>query len=290
MYRQTTPITNITGVGAGQVATVDLPTDRRYHALYFEYTESGTKVTQANMEAAITDIKLLLNSRVQRQYSAAELNVINAVNGSRWNFQAGMIPIFFSEPWRRTPGGEDLLAWALKGNGIDSFQVEITIAAGRVSPALSGRAIIDYAMATDAQGRAVGNLPLAPIVTTRRRAIGVSATGDRSLIDMPRNLGDYLRLHAFETADGDISQLRVTVDQLIAYDRTADYNNAILINDGFQTQTALFHAIFDDDQRPTDGLPMTRADGTPVAELQLDFTMAVANDFTLLAEMIGGAS
>lgn len=290
MFRQTVPITNIVGVGAGQVATIDLPTDRRYHSIYLTYTESGVLVTKANMEAAITKIRILLNSRVQREYSAAELNVINAVNGSRWSYQNGIIPIFFSEPWRRTPGGEDLLAWALAGNGIDSFQIEITIAAGRVSPALSGRAIIDYARQTDAQGRAAGYLPLAPIVTTRRRSIGVSATGTRTLIDMPRNLGDYLRLHCFETAANDISSLRVTVDQLIAFDRNAALNNAILTNSGLVPQTALFHAIYDDNQRITDGLPMRRADGSTVAELQLDFDMAVANDFTLLAELVGGIS
>jgi len=285
MFRRKVPITNIQGVAAGQVATIDLPTDRRYHEIALYYTESGSAVSVANMKTAITSIRILLNSRVQREYSAAELFAINGFNGAKYAAVPGFIPIYFSEPWRRTPGGEDLLAWALEGQVIDSFQIEITIATGRTSPALSGRAIIDNARAPDG-----GYIPLAPIVTTRRRSVDVSATGVRTLIDMPRNLGAYERLHAFEDAAGDISGVRVTVDQLIVFDLNDAINEDILDAAGFVPQAGIFHVAFDDTQRVGDALPMVKGDGKPVSELQVDFDMAVASPFTLLSELIGGAA
>tara|TARA_R110002074_G_scaffold67298_1_gene158510 strand:- start:4787 stop:5647 length:861 start_codon:yes stop_codon:yes gene_type:complete len=286
MFRSTVPIANIAGVGAGQTTTIDLPTNRRYHALYLEYRESGVMVTKANMEAAILNIRISLNSRVQREYSAAELNVMNAVNGARWVYQNGIIAIFFSEPWRRSAGGEDALAWSLAGNGVNSFQIEIEVAAGRVSPSFVGRAIVDYAKMPD--GKAF--LPLGPIVTTRRRTITVSGTGSRSLIDFPRELGNYNRLHAFEDTAGDIASLRVNVNSTIVFDRSDALNIAILSNGGFVPQTALFHAVFDDDQRVGDGLPMRLVDGSLVSELSLEYDMAVASNFVVISELIGAPS
>ena len=278
MFRRTVPIANIQGVAAGQVATIDLPTDRRYHAIFLRYTESGTAVTSANMDAAITSIVIKVNSRTQREYTAAELRVLNAVNGADFAFQNGVLPIFFSEPWRRTPGGEDALAWPMFAqNGIQSFQIEVTIAAGRTAPALSGKAVVDQVMA-----------PLGPIVTTRRRNVPVSATGVTTLLDMPRNLGDYNSLHCFEATANDIAGVRVTVDQLIAFDRRDAENTAFLTVNGYVPQAALFHVIFDENRRVGDGLPLLRADKTLASEFTLEFDMAVAAQFILVAQMLGG--
>ncbi|MFN4231358.1 major capsid protein P2 [Parvibaculum sp.] len=283
MFRRTVPVANINGVGAGQVATIDLPLDRRYHSLMLRYSESGTPANQATMDAAITRIRVIINSRTQREYSAAELRVLNAVNGAPYAFQAGFLPIYFSEPWRRTPGGEDALAWPVyQALGIQSFQVEVTIAAGRVSPALSAKAVIDQVDPS--------KVPFGPIVTTRRRVVDVGATGPKTLLDMPKNLGDYRALHAFEDTANDISGLRVTVDQLIAFDRTDAENTAFLNQGGYVPQTAVFHAIFDEDRRFGDGLPMIRGDKSMVSEFTLEFDMAAANPFTLIAEMLGGLS
>ena len=285
MYRQTVPITNIQGVAAGQVATIDLPTNRRYHKIILFYEESGAAASQAAMEAAITDIKISLNSRVQREYSAAELFSMNASHGADYDPVAGVIPIYFSEPWLETPADQDSLAWALAGNGINSFQIEVSIASGRVSPALTGYAVIDYAAGPNGQP-----IPLQPIVTTRRRVIGVDAAGLRNIIDMPRNLGNYQALYCFEGAANDIEKLRVTIDQYIAWERTDAVNDAMLKQSGLVPQAGIFLAKFNDDNRMADGLPMTKAAGGLVSELSLDFTLANANGFTIVSEIIGGIS
>lgn len=281
MYRRTVPVANISGVAAGQVATIDLPLGRRYHGILLSYSESGTPANQATMDAAITNIKVIINSRTQREYSAAELRVLNAVMGAPYAFQAGVLPIYFAEPWRRTPGGEDALAWpAYTSLGIQSFQLEVTIAAGAPAPALTAKAIIDQ---PDPK-----TLKFGPIITTRRRAISPGGTGTYTLLDMPKNLGDYRALHCFEDTAGDISAVRATLDQLTAFDRSDAENTALLNIGGYVPQTALFHVIFDEDRRLGDGLPMMRGDGTLVSEFTLEFDMAAANPFTLIAEMLGG--
>lgn len=282
-YRRRVPIQNITGVGAGQTASIDLPPSRRYHGVMLHYTESGTPTTLANTDAAIEEIEILLNARTQRKFSAAELRVMNAYHGAPFAFQNGLLPIYFSEPWRRTPGDEDFLAWALEGNGIESFQIRVKVASGRTAPALAGRAIFDNARMPD------GKLyPLGRIMTTRRRNIDVSGTGARTLLDMPRNLGDLAALHCFENTANDISALRISVEQNEAYNLTRAQANAYLTAAGKVPQTAVFHAAMDDTGRAADVLPMRKANGMFVDELQIEFDMAVANNFTMIAEFHGG--
>jgi len=281
MFRRTVPIANIAGVAAGQKATIDIPLGRRYHTILLSYSEGGVPAVQATMDAAITGIKVILNSRTVREYTAAELRVLNAVNGAPFAFQAGVLPIFFAEPWRRTQQGEDLLAWPVYPElGINSFQIEVAIAAGRVGPALTAKAVIDQ---VDPK-----QVPFGPIISTRRRVVTPGAAGTFTLLDMPKDLGNYRALQCFETAVNDISGVKATVDQLIAYDRTDAENTALLNIGGYVPQASMFHVIFDEDRRWADGLPMQKADGKLVAEFTLEFDMAVANPFTIIAEILGG--
>tara|TARA_R110002110_G_scaffold1531_9_gene6855 strand:- start:5709 stop:6566 length:858 start_codon:yes stop_codon:yes gene_type:complete len=280
-FRRTVTVANINGVAAASRATIDLPVDRRYHMVLLKYTESGVLVTQANMEAALTNIRVNLDARTQREFSAAQLNVLNASNGAQWAFRNGYLPIYFSEPWQRTPGDEDIASWALQGN-VATFQIEIDIAAGRVNPKLEVSALIDNARMPSG-----AKLPLGPIVKTRRLQIPVTAVGVRTVMELPRASGDYLALHCFETAANDISKILISVDQNTAFERDRTTNTALLQNAGFVPAATVFDAIFDETRRMADGLPMTRGDNSQVGEFRLDFTMAVANSFTIVAELIG---
>lgn len=280
--RRTVPITNIVNVAAGQIATVDLPVDRRYHAVVLQYAESGTLANLATMEAAITRISVKLDGRVQRQYSAAELNVLNAARGLA--FQAGLIPIWFSDPTSRTPQGEDSLAWPLEGNK-ETFQIEVEIASGRTAPTLKGWSLVD-----NMRGPNNTRLPLGAIVTTRKFQVGVSSTGIRTLTsDIPRTLGDIRAMHFFETAANDITDVLIEVDQFKTFERNRTLNDAILRQLEYVPDPAVFSVLFDETGRVQDRLPMRRADGSLVAELRVDATMAVANDFSLLVEYVGPA-
>lgn len=280
MFKRTIPITTIKGVGAGQVATVEIPTEYRYHQLYFRYTENGVDVTEANMKAAITSVDLRLNGKSQRQYTAAELITLNKRKG--FAYQDGVLPVFFAEPDARTPGGEDTLAWAIEGNA-STFTAQITIAAGRVSPKLEVSAIVD-----NARGPNGKLLPLGPIIKTRKFNKGVSAVGLVTMTnDIPRELGDIRALHFFETAAADIKSVVVKVDQVVAFERDRVLNNAIQKQLGFVPDAAVFHADFMENGRPEDRLPTSRPGGKLVGELRMDIDMATANDFAILVEYLG---
>lgn len=280
MFKRTLPITTIKGVGAGQTATVEIPTEYRYHQLLLVYKETGVLVTEANMKAALTEIDVRLNGKSQRQYTAAELITLNKRKG--FAYQAGLLPIFFAEPDARTPGGEDALAWACEGN-VSTFAVQVTIAAGRLSPTLEVYSIVD-----NARGQNGKLLPLGPIIKTRKFNVGVSAVGVKTLTnDIPRELGDIRALHFFETAANDISSVIVKLDQVTAFERTRALNDSIQSYLGKTPDAAVFHCDFTESGRPDDRLPMSRPNGKLVGEFRMDIDMAVANDFSILAEYLG---
>ena len=93
-------------IAASGMATITVPANRRIHRIDLQYK---TNANQATIEADLTQIRLKVNSKVVRTFSATEANVIALQNGI--TFQAGILPILLSEPRRRTPEGEEFLAW-----------------------------------------------------------------------------------------------------------------------------------------------------------------------------------
>ena len=126
--RRHEPARSFNAVGAGQTATLNLPPDGIYHKLMLHYAEGGTAADAATVTAAIDEARLIVNGKVQRRFTGEDLLAINAYHGKAYT--DGYLPIFFSEPWRRTVQGEDALAWGM--GDVETFQLEVDIAAGRV--------------------------------------------------------------------------------------------------------------------------------------------------------------
>lgn len=274
MFKRTVPLATINGVASPGRATIDLPADRRYHTIVLEYRENNVLVTQANMELAITNISIKLDGTSQREYSAAQLNVMNAHRGPEYAYQNGLLFIYFAEPWQNRYEDGDLMAWSLQNNA-QTFQIEIDIAAGRVSPTLTAFAVVDDVVA--------------PLIMrkTRRINVPVTAIGTRTEANLPRQIGDYSMLHCFETAANNISAVKVYVDQVLAYDRSRLRNNAVLATKGFVPAAAVFHLNFEEDRTQRFPLSMRNKAGRPVGEFRIDFDMAAANSFNIVAEYIG---
>lgn len=268
MLRRNVPIPSPNSVAAGQTATIDLPTDRRYHGLYLFYKKTAD---QATIEADITGVRLKVNGTVVRTFSAAQLNSINALNGKP--FVNGLIPIRFSEPWRRTQNGEDLLAWGM--SNIVTFQVEIDIADGAVAPTISGYAVVDRTQE-----------PFVGIIAWRRQVVPVTAAGIRTVNDFPKRRNEaYNRMHCFENAPGDIIDVEVSVDDFKYYDLNAQENAVVLGERDMVPQAGVYHIVFDHDQRSDSLLPMVKANGTDlVSEFRIDFNMENAAQFTVIME------
>lgn len=258
-------------VAPGATATLDLPTGALiYHGLQILYgTGTVGGANQANMEAEITAVRIKLNGKVQRRFSAAELFAINAFHGI--GFEAGILPIFFSEPWRRTGEGEDALAWGMAD--IDTFQIEIDIAGGATAPTLEARAEVMR-----------GNRNLGPITKWRRYTVPVSGIGIVNYTTLPKN-DAYYKLHCFS---GNVAAIDVRVDQLERFEATAARNEARLRQVYAKSpQAGVFHAVFDPTDRVSDALQMRKADGSPVSEFRIDFDMSVAASFDMIAETLG---
>lgn len=283
MSRELITIGSFQGVAAGQTATLTLPAGAGagviYHGLRIIYgTGTAGGANQANMEAEISEVRLLIDGVVQRVFSAAQLFAILAENGI--GFQTGQLPIWFSEPWRRSVQGEEALAWGVAD--VATFQVEIDIAAGATAPTLDVRAYVERK-----------SQPLGPIVKWRRFTVAPAATGVFNFSTLPRDAGNYGRLHFFENAAGDINSIEVIREgrQVFSAD-DADFE-ALMTELGLTPQAALTTVAFDADQQVSNFLPMrvpldrNGARSRPVTDFRVNIDYAVAAASTLIAEILG---
>lgn len=268
--RRKVVLTSINGVAAAQTATLDLPTGgRRYFALYALYK---TNASQATIEADILEVRIIVNGKVQRRFSAADLNMVNALNGLP--FTLGMIPILFAEPRRRTINGEEGLAWGTVGVG--TFRVEFDIAGGAVAPTLSAFAEVDDVPA-----------PLGPIVKWYKETFTSAGASILNVTTLAKR-DSYARIHARTAL---VTRMKVSVDGLDVFDvdRTT-YAAMLTRRSGLAMIASNFSLIFDDSDQVTDALPMVRAVGNdlvPVQEFRLDLTASGAGSIPLLIERVG---
>jgi hypothetical protein len=256
-------------VAAGQTATIDLPVGGlTYHQCRIRYgTGTAGGASQANMESEITAVRIKVDGKVQRRFSAVELFAINAFNGIA--FQTGELPIFFSEPWRRSAQGEDALAWGTADIG--TFQIEVDLAAGATAPTLEAYLEVERV-----------SRPMGAIVKWRRYNVPVSAAGVVNVTTLPK-IDAYYRLHAHT---GNVSDVEILVDQLQRYKASAARNTAILQDYGKSPQAGWFHVAFDRTDRVADALAMRGAQRA-VSEYRIDFNMSAAGSFDLITETLG---
>jgi hypothetical protein len=264
---------NFNAVAAGQTATVNLPATNNwtYHRLMLTYTESGTLVTQANMQAAITGIRVLIDGKVQRTMSAAELIMMNAFYGDA--YAAGYLTIYFSEPWRRTPQAEDTLAWPM--GDVSTFTLEVDIAAGRTAPALSVKGLIERD-AVDSEGKP--RVRLGAIKKIKRHTVPITLIGVNNYSTLPK--GDaYSALHCVSP---NVLNMVVTADGRERFNANSADITELFGQEGLQRQTGVFSVVFDATKRLGDVLPTNN-----LSDLRLEFDMSAATSFVMLSEAIG---
>ena len=266
------PGPSFNGVAASQTATLDLPVDRRYHNICLRFTSTdGSSAVQAVNEADVTQIRVIVDGKVQRTFSSRELFDINTLNGIAYS--ASLLPIYFSEPWRRSALDEESLAWAT--SNVSTFSVEVDLGAGATGPALSS------ILTTDAlQG------PMQSIVKWHRRTIAAAGAGVVSYSDFPRR-DTYLRQHLSETAAADITAVDVSVDNFTVLDVSDAQNSDYLADQAFAPVADNFHIVHDHTQRIADGLPMVKLNGRRVSDFRIDLTHANTNNITVISETLG---
>lgn len=274
------PLTKINGVAAGATATIDLPTNVRYHALFFQFGCSNVNgPTEANCETFLTQWRLNLNSTTQRIASTAQIFDINRTKGRSPTVGAteGYIEFYFSEPHRESTPMQEATAWGMKG--VDSFQIEVDLHSTVTAPTLTGFAIVD-----DVQE------PPAGIVKWKRETIQVSATGDLTY-RLNTDRGDsYQGLFFFEGTAGDINNIRLEWDGVKLFDMDENDDDVYRGYIGSTTVSGCFHIPLDDNN-PADAVPTVKrlpnGQLVRVQEFDATLTMGAAANVTLIREVVG---
>lgn len=260
---------SVNAVGPGQTATLSLSVATIYHKLVLNYKTNGALATVAEMIQDIEQVRIKIDGKNQRIFSAQELFTINSADGG--HVKPGRLEIFFAEPWRRSAQGEDALAWGTRD--VATFQVEIDVAAAAVSPSLSATVLV----ADPGQNR-----PMGGIIKWRQRNIPVSSAGLVNITDFDR-LNAYYRIFNFST---DIDAIEIKIDQTTILEGSADelatyYNaNGLLVPDGVTL------IAFDSNKRISSALPMFN-EQRQVGEFLIQYDMGAANSFNATSLIFG---
>ncbi len=118
-------------IAAGQTATVNLPLGPTYHRLNIRMTGTDDVDPIADIPVAdwgnyIGEIRLMVNGDTRIEIDAADLVKMNQYYGQ--SLDAGVLPLFLSQPWMRTWQGEDNTAYGTAA-GMASFTLEMDLKA-----------------------------------------------------------------------------------------------------------------------------------------------------------------
>lgn len=239
-------INGINGVVAGGVATLDITTGRRYHALkaFLSATVSGSPSTDPT--AIVSSARLLVNGVVMRDLTPAQVIGIAKLNGITPDTTTGELPFYFSEPWRASVIGEESTSWELPANA--TFTLELVFLSTAVAPACVVEAAYDYGRNVDGAGK-----PFLAIVK-QLRFTRTNPVGALDITDLPQ-VYPIQRIH-LTVSSGTISSLEVWNDTVkVMEGNTANLND--FYKDYKLTPSASgfsLSAVFDYTQQISDAL------------------------------------
>lgn len=266
------PEAGFNGVSAGGTATIDLPVSGTYLDLDLIYgTSKAGGPTLATMKSDIKEIRVKLNGKVQRRYSAEELLMLNATYGMP--AEDGVLSIYFAEPWRKTVEGIMALAWGM--GGVSSFQLEVDIDDGALAPTLSIES-----------SKREFTLPIKGIKKVMKHNLPISAVGLAVWTGAPKN-DAYCAMHC---QSEDIDTMKIKRDSKIDHNVTRAALARVMLKNGLVPQGGWTQNIFDVTRQVGDFLPMTIGGangGQQVTNFLTEFDMSEVGGFTILTETIG---
>jgi hypothetical protein len=148
--RKIEEINGISGVAPGGVSTLNMPLNRRYHALKVFPTgtidEGGGPTVTTDPTKLIAQIRLIVNGVVIRELTPLEFLRIAGANFDGEQ-ETTNVPIYFSEPKRASVMGEEGSSWDMTSapdNPILTFVLEITWLSGITNPVTKVLASYDH--------------------------------------------------------------------------------------------------------------------------------------------------
>ncbi len=103
-------ITGFQGIANSGTATLNIPTNRRYHSLRLWCTIAGTL---SDPTTVISSLQLVVNGQIMLEATPAQL--INLAKTFRVTPGTGELPIFFTEPWRNDTRTAEATSWDMFG-------------------------------------------------------------------------------------------------------------------------------------------------------------------------------
>lgn len=186
---------NFDNVGAGSTALCSLFIGPRYHKIVLDFKESGARVNEAAMEAAIEEIVLKINSVEQIRIDPATLFDLERSYNPDFTVQDGVITLILSN--RMVTGQAQQEGTALGTLGVSTVELEVKIASSATSPTLKATAEVDYVQEAPNLVRKIS-----------KKNISITGTGDYKE-SIRRRGASYRAIHFFETTAGDIENIRL---------------------------------------------------------------------------------
>jgi hypothetical protein len=222
------------GVDAGAWATFDLDLGNLYRELWLQCSVAAGDKT---FDQIIEDIYVIVNGNAQRQHTAVELNAINLLHDDRLGVKTtgsvgggdlvSHLPIFLAEDFRKNVDRGLALGW--NAVGIRSLQLKVKLAAGLVTPQLSGWGTWD---------RADLNRPLGPITKWKRQDLDAVGTPKDfgKVWDTGGDADNFVQsIHLFPTSTGTqryVTETELKLNNEIVHKRTNTRNQAVLTAKG----------------------------------------------------------
>jgi hypothetical protein len=297
-----------TTVGATTLTTITCPLNLgdRVHVLWIEVGDNaGTTMGTLAAPTFLSTCRLIVDDKVQREFTIQELNELNRINGAQYGIKTSgtagngayrsRIPIYLAERWRKgyvldkktglTVPESYLTAWNLQG--IESAKIELDIVAGITAPTITGFYEYDEAVAE-----------LGDIVKWKRQTVGVTASPAEIRDELSRISGQFQSLHLFPTSDNKyVTSLEMTRNNSnIRKAITRFQNDAMLLGaDMFPTaldttsnatiqNTGLFNLVFDYDDPMYNALAVQ---GVKELTIKPTYNAAPTGQFNMITQING---
>ena len=248
-------ISAVPAAAAAGTAIIEVPLSfARAHEIHLQYGHASGTNTIAAALAFIEEIRVMVNGSAIRTMSGVQLRDQNLLNGSTYDCTGlptttlGVnLPIYLAEPWRKDITDQDGLAWSTKP--MDSFRIEVQLAANAIAPTLNAFAIVD-----DVQL----NIDRPQYMKWIRQTFnGGSTEVDFTTID---RRGFIHQVTLYPTAA--LTEVNVKKDGIIISELKRTQNDAVLLTHGMLTVgttgriSNVWDVVFDHDDLSGSALPM----------------------------------
>lgn len=266
--RLRTHLYGINGVASGGTGTLTIPTTSRHHRFLLHVTASG--VTAAT--DIVDYVRLTVNGILLVNLTAEQLIAIAKFNGK--TPATGDIPLYFTEPWRKTVPGEESVGLDLSGQSSAVLEV---VFKSVTSPAITITDVYDngHSVITSADGK---TQVISYAVIKKLKTSFTATSGINDITIIPITL-PIQRLHLI-AGTGTITNLEIVADGVKVYDQSKAENDAILADfglDGTAFGAGAYSFAADYEQQITSPL-------VPAQNLVVRPTCSAANSMTIIGE------